>query len=305
MTGFNPSSSIATNTSVGGTVEQFSWSWQQQGFTITYETLGQGNPILLLPAFSTVSTRTEMAEIAHLLAHHYRVFALDWLGFGESERPPLNYQPSLYEQLLTDFVLSHFEQPIIIIAAGHAAGYALKLASYYPESVAKIVLIAPTWRGPLRVMGVPTGMRKLVKNLVRAPILGKFLYYLNTTPAFLRLMYRRHVYVDETKLTPEFITHKRKITQAQGARFASVAFVSGEIDPIESRSEAFCLIESLAQPILTIIAEQSPPYSKAEMEALANLTNVITVRLSGTLGIHEEYPETVIAAIQDFIYKNP
>ncbi len=39
MTGFNPSSSIATNTSVGGTVEQFSWIWQQLGFTITYETL--------------------------------------------------------------------------------------------------------------------------------------------------------------------------------------------------------------------------------------------------------------------------
>ena len=304
MTGFNPSSSIATNTSVGGTVEQFSWSWQQLGFTITYETLGQGNPILLLPAFSTVSTRTEMAGIAHLLANHYRLFALDWLGFGESERPSLNYQPSLYEQLLTDFVLSHFEQPVIIIAAGHAAGYALKLASYYPESVAKIVLIAPTWRGPLRVMGVPTGMRKLVKNLVRAPVIGKFLYYLNTTPAFLRLMYRRHVYVDQTKLTPEFITHKRQITQHQGARFASVAFVTGEIDPIESRSEALSLIESLAQPILTIIAEQSPPYSKTEMEAIGELAKVENIRLPGTLGIHEEDPEGVTEAIRSLMARN-
>ena len=51
----------------------------------------------------------------------------------------------------------------------------------------------PTWQGPLRVMGLPDSVRNGVKNLVRAPVIGQGLYYLNTTPSFLRLMYKRHV----------------------------------------------------------------------------------------------------------------
>ncbi len=50
-------------------------------------------------------------------------------------------------------------------------------------------------------------------------------------------------------------------------------------------------------PVLIILAENSPPKSKAEMEAMAELERVQTVKLAGTLGICEEYPEAVAEAI--------
>jgi pimeloyl-ACP methyl ester carboxylesterase len=140
-----------------------------------------------------------------------------------------------------------------------------------------------------------------VKNLVRSPLLGQILYYLNTTPGFLRLMYKRHVYVDATKLTPEFITQKRQITAKKGGRYAPAAFVTGAIDPVASRAEFLHLLSSLSIPRLIILAENAPPKSKAEMSAMAELTEVETVRLPGTLGIHEEYPEPITAAIQSFL----
>lgn len=75
-----------------------SYDWQYQGKNVTcakraygiaYETLGQGSPVLLLPAFSTVSSRTKMVGIAQILAPQFQVITLDWLGFGESDRPPI------------------------------------------------------------------------------------------------------------------------------------------------------------------------------------------------------------------------
>lgn len=287
-----------------GTINQFNWNWQNQQFQVIYETLGQGNPVLLLPAFSTVSSRAEMAEIAQLLAPQYQVYLFDWLGFGDSQRPALDYNPQLYHQLLKDFVNATFQQPVIIIAAGHSVSYGLELAKIVPETVSKLILIAPTWRGPLRVMGVPRGMRNLVKNLVGTPIIGQFLYYLNTTPGFLKFMYRRHVYIDSTKLTNEFITNKRNITQQKGARFAPVAFVTGSLDPIENRDDFLCLIRAVSQPTLTIIAEQAPPYSKKEMEAISEIDKVKTVALPGTLGIHEEFSKSVTEKIQKFLHNS-
>ncbi len=257
--------------------------------------------LTLLPAFSTVSSRTEMKGIANLLATQYRVTVLDWLGFGESQCPPVDYSPVLFQQLLSDFTKSVFNSSIILVAAGHASGYALQLAQDNPYLVSQLILVAPTWQGPLRVMGLPDGVRNGVKNLVRSPLLGQTLYYLNTTPSFLRLMYKRHVYVDETKLTPEFIAQKHQITSKSGARYAPAAFVTGAIDPVTKREEFLQLLNSVSMPVLIILAENAPPKSKAEMEAIAELEQVQTVRLAGTLGIYEEYPEAVTEGIQNFL----
>lgn len=288
------------NSGIGGKSDRYNWLWQGKQYQVVYETIGEGNPVLLLPAFSTVSSRTEMKGIANILATQYQVTVLDWLGFGESECPRVDYDPVLFQQLLADFVEAVFNRPIILIAAGHASGYALKLAKL-PGIVSKLILIAPTWQGPLRVMGLPDGMRNGVKNLVRSPLLGQTLYYLNTTPAFLRLMYKRHVYVDETKLTPEFIAQKQQITSKNGARYAPAAFVTGALDPV-TNSEAFLhLLSSVSLPVLIILAENAPPKSKAEMIAMAELEGMQTVRLNGTLGIYEEYPEAVSEGIQNFI----
>ncbi|MBW4534185.1 MAG: alpha/beta hydrolase [Pleurocapsa minor HA4230-MV1] len=289
------------NFDIGGTKNFYNWNWQDKQYQIVYETIGQGNPVLILPAFSTVSSRTEMKSIANILAAQYQVTVLDWLGFGDSECPPVDYNPILFQQLLQDLVKSIFNTPIILIAAGHASGYALKLVQDNQSLVSKLILIAPTWQGPLRVMGLPDGVRNGGKNLVRSPIIGQGLYYLNTTPSFLRLMYKRHVYVDETKLTPEFIAQKHQITSKQGARYAPAAFVTGAIDPVATREEFLSYLSSVSIPVFIILAENAPPKSKAEMEAMAALEPVQTVRLSGTLGIYEENSQAVTEAIQHFI----
>lgn len=289
------------NSNIGGIKNFYNWNFLGKQYQVVYETIGQGNPVLILPAFSTVSSRTEMKSIANILAAQHQVTVLDWLGFGDSECPPVDYNPILFQQLLQDFVKSRFNTPIILIAAGHASGYALKMVQANQSLVSKLILIAPTWQGPLRVMGLPDGVRNGVKNLVRSPIIGQGLYYLNTTPSFLRLMYKRHVYVDETKLTPEFIAQKHQITSKQGARYAPAAFVTGAIDPVTTREEFLSYLSSVSIPVLIILAENAPPKSKAEMEALAALEPVETVRLPGTLGIYEENSQAVTEAMQHFI----
>ncbi len=296
-----PTNQTQLNSSIGGTKKVYHWNFLDKQYRVIYETVGDGSPVLLLPAFSTVSSRSEMKSIANLLATQYQVTVLDWLGFGESQCPSVDYNPALFEQLLGDFVKSVFNSSLILIAAGHASGYAVKFVQNNPDIISQLILIAPTWQGPLRVMGLPDGVRNGVKNLVRSPFIGQGLYYLNTTPSFLHLMYKRHVYVDESKLTPEFIAQKHQITSKEGARYAPAAFVTGAIDPVADREEFLQLLDSISIPVLIILAENAPPKSKTEMEAMAELQQVQTVQLRGTLGIYEEYPEAVTKAIQNFL----
>jgi hypothetical protein len=210
--------------------------------------------------------------------------------FVSSDRPALDYRPIIYLNLLRDFLRSQFSQPIPVIGAGHSASYAIKLASETPLW-SKIALIAPTWRAALpTAMGEHRSQYGILRNLVRSPILGQLLYNLTTTPAFLSMMYRRHVYSHPESITRELIHLKRQTTQHQ-SRFASAAFVTGNLDLVTNRHDFLKLFESLFIPTLIAIGEQTPPKSKAEMEAIIGIP---TFYLQGALGMHEENSEEVV-----------
>ena len=293
------STSVAT--SFGGVVQEYLWNWENQQLRVVYETLGKGSPLLLLPSFSSVSTRLEMGELAKLLAPNFQVVAIDWPGFGESSRPSLNYRPEIYQQFLEDFVKAIFNTPITVVAAGHAASYVLQLAVKQPATFSRILLLAPTWRGPLPTMGASQQIAGIVRELVRSPILGQALYKLNTTPSFLSLMYRRHVFTDAAKITPSFIEKKWHTTQQPGARFASAAFVTGNLDAVHEQSDFLGLVQSLTLPLMVVVGESSPPKSREEMNALVALPGVKSVVIPGSLGLHEEYPAVVLEVVQDFL----
>ncbi len=278
----------------------YTWQWQNQAIAVAYELQGQGPALLLLPAFSTVCSRTEVAKIAENLAGKYQVTSLDWPGFGSSGRPGVDYNPAFYHQFLADFVRDCLPHPTHIMATGHTVGYVLQLAQTQPELFDRIILVAPTWRGPLPAM--MSGHKpwfKLLRGLVRTPLLGQALYGVNTTKGFLDMMYRRHVYASPANITPALIATKRNISQQPGARFAPAAFVTGGLDPVFDRASFHTLCQNLK--ISVIIGADSPPKSLAEMRSLAELPGVTSITLPGTLGMHEEYADLVAAEISNIL----
>lgn len=289
---------------IGGEVKEFRWSWKGTSLNAAYEVLGEGQPVLLLPALSSVSSRMEMRGLAEHLAPQFQVFAIDLPGFGQSDRPQIDYRPALYHGFLRDFVQSTFTEPVIAIAAGHSASYLMQLVQQQPEAFTYVALAAPTWRGPLpTMMGDQRWFFKLVRQIIGLPVLGQTLYWLNTLPWFLRWMYGRHVFGDRKHITRQLITQKRRTTQQKRARFASVAFVTGALDPVRNRKEFTDYFQPLPIPTAIVIGEQTPPKSREEMEFVVHFTGVQVYRLPGALGLHEEYATEFIDGILPFLHK--
>ena len=66
-------------------------------------------------------------------------------------------------------------------------------------------------------------------------------------------------------------------------------------DRPEWLSTATKVLEDETNSLGVILAEKAPPKSKAEMQALTDLTDVTTFSLPGTLGLYEEYADEVSA----------
>jgi pimeloyl-ACP methyl ester carboxylesterase len=277
------------------------WNWRGQTIRLGTDASGTGPQVLLLPALSSISTRHEMHPLQERLARRYSTLSVDWPGFGDAARPQVDWRPDAYSAFLSFLLGEVIPQPYAIVAAGHAAGYVLKHAGNAPQ--AKLVLLAPTWRGPLpTVMGGQRPWFERLCRLVDVPGLGPAIYRLNVNPFVVRRMGAGHVYSDLAFLNEDRLREKLAVTRAPGARFASMRFVTGRLDPLASRDEFLALARRAAAPILVVYGAETPPKSRAEMEALAALPGIRSVRLSrGKLAVHEEFPDATAAAIDAFL----
>lgn len=277
------------------------WNWRGETIRLGTQASGSGPQLLLLPALSSISTRHEMRPLQERLAPHYSTLCVDWPGFGDGARPQIDWRPEAYSAFLSFLLSSVMPQPHAVVAAGHAAAYALAQAASAPR--AKLVLLAPTWRGPLpTVMGGDRPWFDRLCRLVDLPALGPLIYRLNVNRLVVRRMAAGHVYSDLAFLNEARLREKLAVTQAPGARFASVRFVTGRLDPFASRDEFLALARRAAAPILLVYGAETPPRSLAEMEALAALPGIRSVRLPrGKLALHEEFPDAVAEAIVAFL----
>ena len=283
--------------------QELRWSWQDRDIVLGLDEAGSGPLLVLLPALSSISTRAEMHPLMQRLCARFRVVTLDWPGFGTAPRPGLRWTPDALSAFLSYALARLGARPHGIVAAGHAATYVLHHAARHPDFTDRIALVAPTWRGPLPTMA--GGQRPLfarIRRLVELPGLGPLLYRLNVSAFVIRRMVSGHVYSDPAWLSGERLRDKRRVVDAKGARFASVAFVTGALDRAASRAEFLDLAGRAGVPILLVYGGETPPRSLAEIEALARLPGVLNISLArGKLAVHEEFPDDVAAALGPFL----
>src|SRR6476469_5798317 len=111
-----------TQLTTPSTLEKHIWLWQ--GYKIQYTVMGTGRPLVLLHGFGA-SLGHWRKNIPGLAAGGYRVFAIDLLGFGGSDKPALNYTVELWQELLKDFWDQHVHTPAIFV--GNSIGGLLSL----------------------------------------------------------------------------------------------------------------------------------------------------------------------------------
>jgi pimeloyl-ACP methyl ester carboxylesterase len=272
--------------------------WQGNTIEIGVDSLGKGPAVLMLPALSSISTRSEMRPLAEQLASTFTTFSVDWPGFGDKPRPSVAWTPEAHR--------TYPKKVVATVAAGHGAGYLLAHAADHPGSAGRLCLVAPTWRGPLPTMvGRRHGVFRLVSRLIDMPVVGTALYRLNVNQPMIRMMARGHVYANPDWLDKHRLTEKLAVTNAPGARHASFRFVAGELDPMSTREQFLATVRRVTDPILVVYGADTPKRSKAEIEALADFRNVQLRELPvGKLAIHEEFPSLVADAVRPFLSGN-
>ncbi len=266
------------------------------GIQMKWEGKTEKPPMLMLPALSTVSRSDEWQSFKAIVTDKYQVITLDWPGFGKSDKKDIHYSGTVLQKTLgkaIKVIQSKNNKKLTIIAAGHSASVVLTLKDKYIRDIKQVVLIAPTWKGPLPSMtGWSPKRLNIINKIIRLPIIGPILYFINTTKVIIEFMMKRHVWLNKNNLDKDRILRLQVLARQKGARYASAAFVTGSLDINKNNKWWISNTKKINKISTLVIPKDSPKKSLSEMGILSNkIKNVIYIR--GRLGCHEEFGEEI------------
>jgi pimeloyl-ACP methyl ester carboxylesterase len=107
-------------------------------YRIHYIVAGSGTPVVLLHALGMDGLVWRSYITA--LARHYRVYAIDLLGFGDSDRPDVDYSTILQAKVVHDFLDAEQLQQVDLVGVSMGGLVALHVARLYPERVRRLIV---------------------------------------------------------------------------------------------------------------------------------------------------------------------
>ena len=216
------------NSALGGEAHFFEW---KQG-RVFYKTAGAehgGCPLIFIHGVGAGASSFMWRKNFDELARDFRIYALDLLGFGFSDKPATApYSADLYVELISDFIREVSGYPANVVASSVGAAYAIRVADEHSELIDSLILNAPT--GGDRLNSRPGMAGAAYYGLLQSPVLGTSFYNVMASERSIRDYAHKHLFYDQTRVTDRLVANLYATSHQQGAQHAIAAFLSGYLN---------------------------------------------------------------------------
>jgi len=235
-----------------------------------YFVSGSGSPILLLHAPRMGNSSSEWEENFDELAKHHTVYALDFLGWGLSDKPRHILRPSDYAEQIAHFIQDVIGEKSAVIASGQAGNFALLASQKSPDLISKLVLVCPDssdeWSSeyletahaqPENILAEDSDERPERRNpvfrVLSLPIIGEGISNWLTSRAQLQLFAKQNLFFDKSRVSSGLVSRMHDASHQPAAHGALAAQTAGLL--ATDWREAWSTLES---PALLIWGRNAP-----------------------------------------------
>ena len=280
------------------------WTWQ--GYRIRYQQAGERGPALLLIHGFGASSDHWRKNLPDLGEGH-QVFALDLLGFGQSDKPtpcqPHAYTFETWGAIAVRFCREVIQAPAFFVGNSIGCVVALQAAVDDPEFCRGVVMIDCS----LRLLHVRkrrtlpwyrSATAPILQRLLDVRPLGEFFFAQLATKRSLRRILRQ-AYGRKEAVTDELLTLLLEPAFSPGALDVFLAFIKYDEGPL-----AEDLLPQLSCPILILWGEEDPwepiELARQEYEAQPGVERFVSLPRLGHCP-QDEAPEIVDPLISEWV----
>jgi pimeloyl-ACP methyl ester carboxylesterase len=269
------------------------YTWRRSH--VHYQKRGLGAPLLLVHNLYPGASHEEFQHNIAELARHYTVYAIDLLGFGDSDAPRRRYTAKLYIQLIEDFCQDVIGERTHVMAAGLSCAYVSQVAADHPDLFDRLVFVCP--RSEPTGLDLPRWAAPIRHFMMTAPGLGSG-YYEAVAGEFALTQYLRNCFHNLKEVTKERVARLHYNAWREGSIHAYAGLIVGYLDRP--------LLESLPRvenPILLVWGRQARPTPvehSVRLVALARRCNLRIIERAGSW-VHDEQSAQVNKLVEAYL----
>lgn len=217
------------------------------GLRIHYLTGGEeGSPVILLHGGGADSASLEWRLSIGPLSQHHRVFAPDWLGYGESDKPRIEYTNEYHVDFLGRImdVLELEKASLAGISMG--GGIALGFTLQSPQRVDRLILVDSHGLGgeiPWRVVSY---------LLVRLPLLMESIWMIEGWSRWMVRWSLRRIVYDPQVITEDLVDELYQVMKTPGVGRAFKSWQRSEIGWSGLRTDFLDRLHEIRVPTLIL-----------------------------------------------------
>ena len=241
-----------------------------------YEVKGarDAKPLLLIHGFGPGASSYEWRKNVDTLAGNYRVYVLDLLGSGLSDRPMIEYTTETYTDLISDFLREVINKPTTVVAHGLTGAYVVANAYRKPQLFERIVLVAP----PTSILEETSAspVNALWKGLLRLPVIGQFAYNILTSRQAINGYYDNQGYHNPGLISDELVEYVYTSAHQSNSRYAASAYISHSLN-LDVHEE----LARLKMPVTVVLGRETlQPQSVTEIsQAFKRVNSNLDIRI--------------------------
>jgi pimeloyl-ACP methyl ester carboxylesterase len=268
------------------------YPWKYGDVFYTMQGAREAKPLVLVHGLGPGASSYEWRRNIEALAQDFRIYALDLLGFGLSDRPAIAYEPQIFSDLLSDFLREAVRAPALVVARGLSGAYAIADAYRHPSSYERLVLVSPP--ETMLEEPSPSPLRVAMRFGLRLPLAGQFAYNLLTTRRAIRNYYEERAYYDPSLISDELIEYTYISAHQPDARFPVADLLAGKLHADVSEPLA-----RLTVPVMALWGRNGAGVSAAFKRVNPQLETHVLERCGEHP--HEEQPETFHSLLRSFV----
>ena len=266
---------------------------QIKDHTIFYTAKGEGKPLLLIHGYGAGMWVWEKQIEA--LSQFYRVYALDLIGHGFSDRPKISYTPETYIHFLRDFMDGVGIEKATLIGNSMGGGVAWATAILFPERVDRLILIDCV--PPNVLQQVKNESFRMLTAIKDIPLLPYLVMAVRNKSSIRKILLEC---ISNIKLvTPEVVDRQVQLSRIKGTTWALYSTFQHAREALKLE-DRFSLIR---KPTLFIWGEKDlifPPHVGEKLHHAIAGSKFRRIEKSGHIPMWET-PDEVNQAILDFL----
>ncbi len=209
------------------TGEEHRYPWKYGDVFYQVKGTREARPLVLIHSFAPGASSYEWRKNVDALAERFRIYAIDLLGFGLSDRPQIDYSAETYIDLIGDFLKEVVSQPALVVAHDLSCAYTVMCAYRRPQLFEKLILISPSV--DLLQEPLPGLAHTALRTALRLPIVGEFAYNVLTSRRAIQGYYDRRGYHNPGLITDQLVEYVFSSAHQENSHYPSASLLSKDL----------------------------------------------------------------------------